>query len=421
MNQPIALVPRNCKTRPYTALEVPDFEIEGEFIAFASPDSTYAVTARLLRGAKSSILIGIYDFTASYVRDFLIDAVKRGVRVTLMLDLDNRKGENELWDSLAQEGAECIPAPSCASRRARYFPSCHEKVIVIDGEWTLVQSGNYSPASIPCNTIDGGVRSQFAPGNRDMGIAVHSAPLAQFFTSMLEADIALEVNSVDELPFGPGFEEAPPALFDVPAPPGVPPRLYHSRTYQPRKPLHVTPVISPDNYLDVVLPLLANARQSIYIEQQYIRPKGQHITRLLEAIYSARQANPRLKVRIILAPPQWTGKEAETENLDILRAYDFLLGRQVRYLNPAFFVHCHNKMIIVDRRLTLVSSQNWSDSAVSENREAGLLLDSASLARYYARMFTLDWGTALRNLDSYSVTQPGEEAVKASLGDYVEV
>lgn len=422
MNRPATLVPRNCRTRSYAVTQVPSFDIEGTFIAYASPDSTYAVTKKLLREARSSILIGIYDFTAGYMRDLLVEAIERGVKVSLMLDLDNRKGETELWDSIVQAGAEGVPAPSCASKRARYFPSCHQKVIVIDGEWTLVQSGNYSPASIPCNPVDGGVKGKFVPGNRDMGVAIHHPPLAEFFTHLLKSDIALELDAVEELSMAPGEdEEALPALFEVSGPPGAPPQLYRSRKYLPRKPLHVVPVITPDNYLDAVLPLLENARQSIYIEQQYIRPMGPQVQRLLEAIHKARTANPRLKVRIVLAPPYWAGVQAEKENLKILESYDLLEGRQVRYLNPSYFVHCHNKLIIVDRKLILVSSQNWSDTGVSENREAGLLLDSASLARYYARIFNLDWETALRSLDTFSLNPPGETSVMASLGDYIEV
>jgi hypothetical protein len=61
----IELVGRGCKLAEYQPIEkVPSFEISGDLIAFASPDSTYAVTKKLLDGAKKSILIGIYDFTA---------------------------------------------------------------------------------------------------------------------------------------------------------------------------------------------------------------------------------------------------------------------------------------------------------------------------------------------------------------------
>ena len=151
----IEMVPRQCKLKPYKPVEIEKLAIAGEFILYASPDSTYARTRQLLDDAKTSILIGIYDFTADYMRDILTSALDRGVAVSIMVDLDNRKGEPELWEQMIEDGITGIPAPSCASKKSRYFSSCHEKVIVIDNEWTLIQSGNYTDNSIPKNEIDG--------------------------------------------------------------------------------------------------------------------------------------------------------------------------------------------------------------------------------------------------------------------------
>ncbi len=60
----LELVPRNCTLKPYTKTSVPEFSIAGDFIAYASPDSTYAVTRRLMDAASDEIIIGIYDFSA---------------------------------------------------------------------------------------------------------------------------------------------------------------------------------------------------------------------------------------------------------------------------------------------------------------------------------------------------------------------
>ncbi len=422
MQQPVGLVPRNCRTLPYTPRSIPEFQIATEFIAYASPESTYAVTRDFFRQARESILIGIYDFTASYIRDLLLEAIQRGVKVTLMVDLDRRKGESELWQEIADAGGEAVPAPSCASRQSRYFPSCHEKVIVIDGEWTLVQSGNYSPASIPCNEVDGGDPQNFISGNRDMGVAIRSRELAAFFTDILHNDIRLELDGAQVVtPAAEAVEPELSPLFEMPAPQQTLPQRYRSRRYNPRLPLRVVPVISPENYLEVVTAWLASAQQSIYIEQQYIRPHQPHIQRLLSAIQTARERNPRLNVRIVLAPPHWG--ELEKERQALLRMGEFGLkpGRNVRYLNPDLFVHCHNKLIIVDRKTVLISSQNWSDTAVSENREAGLLLYAPVLARYYARLFGMDWVTALPTLDTFRAPAPSAEMVTGSIGDYIEV
>src|SRR5947208_2702109 len=60
------LVGRTCHLKPYTRVAVPKAKLQGEIIAYASPDSTFAVTKRLFDAARRSILIGIYDFTAPH-------------------------------------------------------------------------------------------------------------------------------------------------------------------------------------------------------------------------------------------------------------------------------------------------------------------------------------------------------------------
>ena len=80
----------------------------------------------------------------------MLNALQRGVKVKLMLDVDS-KSEQEMFDDLNDAGVDGVPAPSCASQRVSFFSSSHEKVIVVDGEWCLVQSGNYSDNSIPLN------------------------------------------------------------------------------------------------------------------------------------------------------------------------------------------------------------------------------------------------------------------------------
>ncbi|MGC8781085.1 MAG: phospholipase D-like domain-containing protein [Anaerolineae bacterium] len=422
------LVPRQCRLAEYTPCAPPGFSVADQLIAYASPEATYAVSRPLLEAASRSILIGIYDFTATYMRDLLVAALRRGVQVTMMLDLDRRKGEPELWADLLQQGGTGVPAPSCASERAHYFPSCHEKVIVIDELWTLVQSGNYTEASIPPNAADGGDPAQFVPGNRDMGLAVRSPALAAFFSRLLRGDMALELAAGRALAPGPAAEEAAAIELAAARPPQMPPVRFRSRRFRPRKPVAILPVLSPDNYMQVVPGLLASATRSIAIEQQYIRGDQPAIRTLLTAIREAQVRRPNLQVRIVLARP-YGGPDEAAADLAALAEFGLRPGAHVRYLNPAYFVHCHNKLVIVDGCRVLVGSQNWSDFAVTRNREASLLVDHAPLARYYRTIFDLDWATGLSD-PAVAPRAAGREAIAAAttppsvprrLSDYLEV
>lgn len=417
----------DCEKLPYSKIEqIKSFNVSGQFIAYASPDSTYAVTKKLFNEAKEEILIGIYDFGAHYIKELLLNAMERNVKVTLMLDLDSKK-EKEIFDELKRFGCKTVQAPSCKNPSARYFPNCHEKFIIIDNKILLVQSGNYSKNSIPFNEEDGGNPEHFKKGNRDMGVAIESEELCNFFKGLLHSDIKLVEDRLSPQFLGNIFPERPVLVDFVPQ--LNPIRLFPSKTFVPSNPVKVQPVLSPDNYMDKITSLLSLAQKSIFIENQYIRSNQPQVQKLLQAIKIAKQNNSALDVKIIL------GKlfdaddfPKEQNNIKILKDdYNLELGENIRYIDTQRFVHCHNKLIIVDDETVLISSQNWSDTAVSQNREAGLILYYPEIASYYNDIFESDWSTALKQIPNPGGNQISPQAVsdgnytEVSIGDYKEV
>lgn len=422
------MVPRTCRLKHYDKVKVPSVSVEAdsEIIAYCSPDSTFAATKRLFDNARKTILIGIYDFSAKHMTELLSDALRRGVTIQLMLDIDSKK-EQATFDDLVDSGVDGTPAPSCASKRVHYFSSSHEKVIIIDKEWCLVQSGNYSDHSIPLNVKDGGDPDHFRPGNRDTGLAIRSKKLAKFFTRILEDDIALELAGPQALEAA--IKEANVFLVEK-APTNIPGKLFPSKSFTLTEKLDIQPVLSPDNYMDFMPDKLSAARKSILIEQQYIRGSQENISDLLAAIKEARDQADDLDIRIILGK-LFNAKDLpkEKENLKLLeREYGLKLGRNIRYIDTTRFVHCHNKMILVDGSGVLVSSQNWSDSAVSKNREAGVWLSHRGICGYFTRIFETDWKTAFKSpekaLDAEVVEPESLERggyIRVSPADYQEV
>src|SRR5262245_44822374 len=411
------MVGRSCHLELYKKVKVPAVDVDQEIIAYCSPDSTYAATKRLFDNAKKTILIGIYDFSASYMTELLLDALKRGVKIKLMLDIDS-KDEQKLFDELNDAGVDGVPAPSCASHRVHFFASSHEKVIVVDGEWCLVQSGNYSENSIPLNVKDGGDRNHFRTGNRDTGLAIRSKKLSKFFTTILDSDMALEINGPEALA---QVAKAANAFLVERAPTKVPDKLFPSKSFKLSSSLRIQPVLSPDNYMDVIPDKLRAARKSILIEQQYIRGAQDGISGLLAAIKEAREAAGKLDIRIILGKI-FSKKDLpkEQENLDLLKQeYGLVLGKNIRYIDTSRFVHCHNKMVLVDGIGVLTSSQNWSNSAVTKNREAGVWLSHKGICGYFTDIVENDGKTALKTpaAPAEDVVQP--EALRA--GGYVRV
>jgi len=420
----LEMVSRSCTLQPpYTKIKVPAVPITGQITVCASPDSMFAVTKRFLDAAEKSIRIGIYDFSAAYMANLLKDSIARRVKVTLMLDTDHVKGEDEIFKDLERSGATCVSAPSCASANpsAHVFRSSHEKYVVIDDEMCFVQSGNYSINSIPMNVLDGKADGHFRTGNRDMAVVVRSRELAKFLTRVLNSDIDLELSTPEAVEAA--ARALPPAPMLVEAAPSKrPDKLFPSKTFNLSKPLSVQPVMSPDNYMEIMPAALRAATDSILIEQQYIHSEDEPVADLLQAIADARGDNPSLDVRIVLGKI-FSNKDLakEKKNLaNMAHKYDLRIGRNIRYIDTTRLVHCHNKLVIVDGQNVLVSSQNWSRAAILDNREAGLFFKHPGVASYFTDIFEVDWKTAQKKLPSRIGPQVASpESLKK--GGFIEV
>jgi phosphatidylserine/phosphatidylglycerophosphate/cardiolipin synthase-like enzyme len=173
--------------------------------------------------------------------------------------------------------------------------------------------------------------------------------------------------------------------------------------------------------------LLQQARKSILIEQQCIRATQCQVARLLDAVKRARDERPGLDVRIVLGKVFGPADLAtERYNLKELKArYGLELGRNVRYINSDRFVHCHNKVLLIDGKGVLVGSQSWSNAAVAENREASLWLEHRGVAGYFQQIFESDWKTAHHDPGTRLPPSMPEAALKSGrfvrvmAGDYV--
>ncbi len=381
---------------PYPRLPLERFAprlVSGKILAYASPDSTYAVTKRLLDSAQCSIVIALYDFRADYVKEHLKKAMRRGVRVSLMLDT-NPADDPGLFTELAELGATCVRAPSSsAGNPLAYFGNAHQKIVVVDGEIVLIQSGNWSENSIPFNEGDGIAVGPFEKGNRDMGIAVHSAELAAFFAELVARDMRLAQGEPPDGAAPPNLLAAPSGaseIFFEAAPPAAPVRLFPSLTVTPSTPVRVTPLVTPENFHDTAKAFLRSARRSLCIEQQYIRGGQDAIEELLAEIAAARAASPQLDVRIIVSSKYLTGQNRE-RFFRAMADFDLDFDDNFRFLSRTHFVHCHNKLIVADGEKVLLGSQNWSTTGVLSNREASLLVEHAGIAAYFAEIFDADW------------------------------
>jgi phosphatidylserine/phosphatidylglycerophosphate/cardiolipin synthase-like enzyme len=153
--------------------------------------------------------------------------------------------------------------------------------------------------------------------------------------------------------------------------------------FSEQDPLTVQPILTPDNYLDIVLDLLRKRpAKKLYFQNQSLNPvlsptpRWAELLRLL-AEYSN---DDSLDVRIIFRNIGPIRKKLES-----LQAAGFNMER-VRSQSG-----CHTKGIVIDSATVLLGSHNWTNQGVEANRDATLLIKNAQIATYYERVFVHDW------------------------------
>ncbi len=114
-------------------------------------------------------------------------------------------------------------------------------------------------------------------------------------------------------------------------------------------------LLTPDNSFIEIMNLINSAQKSIYMEQLYIENSD-----IIKALEGAVKRG--IVVKIVLD---------DRSALDIEGA-EIMLRENI-----------HNKGIIVDNEMVVVSSINLSDSSLFENREVGVLLNDESVAKYF--------------------------------------
>ncbi|MFZ5822862.1 MAG: phospholipase D-like domain-containing protein, partial [Bacillota bacterium] len=371
--------------------------------AYASPDSSFAVLADLLDGARQQIDLNVYSFTNLLVAEKLAAAARRGVQVRLLMEAsslgaltDQERYVARLVHHAGGQVRWIMNQPG-AGVYGRYVFN-HAKYAVIDGRSLFVQSENLGRSSIP---------SDPTAGNRGWGVAIRDQALAGYLSRVFQAD--WNPNHGDIFPYQEGTPFGPPAPGFVPET-EVPTGTY-AHPFPPltlTDPVRVTPVLAPDHALlesKGITGLIRSARRSILVEQMYIYAHWglksavpeEHPNLFLDELIAA--ARRGVKVRILLAdtyvdPSQpkdnaWTAAQinriAGQERLDL----------QARLMRTDLtrVTKLHNKGLVIDGERVLVSSINWSLNSPLNNREVGLILDHPAIGQYYTDILM----TATRN------------------------
>jgi phosphatidylserine/phosphatidylglycerophosphate/cardiolipin synthase-like enzyme len=364
-------------------LEFRSFDNVKAIHAAVSPDCSYRLVRNAINRAESTLDLYIYNVSAEHLLDLLRDAKARDVAIRIMYDVMDTRGDEK--KKLRDLGVEIKEAPSSGGRKV--FTVCHQKFAVIDSKALLLGSANWAGTSIPKVTVPG----KFKKGNREWLVHIEDKAVADWFAELFQSDWDIpelegpqgavtleEVPQMESIETRAAVVTVPDEVFDIGSPAlgdGV----------------KVTPILSPDNYFKLVRDLIRKAKDSIDIEQQYIKLGGPKTKELLEEL-SARKGE--VEIRILISPAFKEGWDKSVETLEAADLLDCL-----RAINLNSFTHLHNKGVLVDSKFTVVTSTNMSENSITQAREAGVLIESEDIGSYYRRVVDLDWGSGIDPAD----------------------
>ena len=371
----------------------------GNVTVFVSPDSSFGAIHSELQNASKSIHLNVYEFTNYRLMDDLLSALNRSVEVSVLLEGGPVGGvpEEELYlaKTLTESGAtvrflnsnRTFVEPWLSDYIHDRYNYDHAKYAVIDGSTLILDSENWKDTGIP---VDPGY------GNRGWGIIVRNREVAQYFERVFENDsnpVFYDVARYGEGPYI--FKSTERPVYEL-----------LDGNYHPEFPattisgdFEVTPVLAPDHTLrdDAIIGMIDSAKKSVYIEQLqcYISWAEGLPNLYIEAAIRAAQRG--CDVRILLDSRYVNTADKKLDNADTV---DYINNRakalELDNLKAKLIVlrgldKVHNKGVIVDGNLTLISSINWGKGAVLLNREAGVIVRNREVAQYYTAVFLYDW------------------------------
>lgn len=377
----------NYKPRP--DLPLTRRPVNGKFVIHTGPDASWPQLGPFLSKTRKSLVVAMYDFGATNVANGVLDAVKgQAETISMVLQMGGKVHDGDLTDAEAvgqirdAKGNRFDFAPASVGRNGIFDSAYHIKVAVRDHNAMWLSSGNWQSSNQPnvaplTNKDD--AASALRLYNREWHAILEDTVLSKLYEDHIlrdleEAKTVTEAGIVSEQLV---FLPANLAVDTLEAP--QKPRYFQPLTGE--RTIDVQPILTPDNYIDVVLPFIQSAKSRIYFQNQSFNTKtvGDNYRRLLDALLEKQKGG--LDVRIIF-------RSFGSEDRDVItnaKDYGFDTNKIRKQKN------CHTKGIIIDSEAVLMGSHNWTTAGTGFNRDASLIFYDAEIAKFYEEIFLYDW------------------------------
>jgi len=358
------------------------FHIKDNITTFISPDNSFNAIVNELNKAKKSIYLNVYEFTSFYLCNELVKNLRKNVSVTIFLEGAPVGGiseeEKNILNKIDSNGGKIRFIVNNKDKKiySRY-PFNHAKYCIIDNKTTIIES---------CNWVDTGIPKNNKYGNREWGIIIKNEEIAKYFFRIFYEDY--NPKRPDSISF---FDMNFTFSSDVYYQP------YYCGNYksvfksnETSGNFTIKTVISPDNSQKAILDLLDSANNSIYIQQLYIYNNWSNkINPFVKKLID--KSKQGLDIRVILNyNPVYNDTNKKVDNTKKLLEDNNIKVRYI-YTTWSIFTNIHNKGVIVDNESVLISSINWNENSVLNNREIGVIIKNKETAEYYTNVFLYDW------------------------------
>lgn len=151
----------------------------------------------------------------------------------------------------------------------------------------------------------------------------------------------------------------------------------------------ITPVVSQE-YFENVLREINNAEESVEIIMYSMKAytSNNSVQQLEDALIAAVARG--VDVKVLLDQNEWGG-EITSVTKNNWKARDYLEAGGVEVKVESLKQTTHVKLVVVDGKVVVIGSTNWTFSAFERNNEANVLIRDIGTAEYFSNYFKFLW------------------------------
>lgn len=306
--------------------------------------------------SKTSIDMAIYGYNnVPKIREALINAKNRGVKIRIVYDIDNND-KNYYKDTLAL--VNIIKNSSCDSTDISTKPFImHNKFIIFDNKTVFTGSANLSP-------------SDLSNYNSNAFIIIKSEKVSKLYKD--------EFEQMYQGKFHTSKIKTPDNKYAIGA-------TVLSVYFSPQ-----------DNVIkSQIIPLVNKSKTSIYMPTFLITHRE-----LTSALISAKKRG--VKIKVIIDAANASNKYSKHQQLRDN-------GIEVKVENYAGKMHA--KTMIIDEKYVVIGSMNFSRSGEEKNDENTIILDNPQIAKFLIKQFNIIWEKIPNKYLKYNVPAESRDSI----------